>query len=324
MGHLTALTWNLYLGTDIQRVVAALRARDLPRLVAEAWQHIQTTDFPARAEAIAKHIARESPDVIGLQEVWHIATGTAETEGPGSHTLDFLQEICGRLTALGCRYDVAGVSVASRFEVPMGDGKTVRVRDRDVLLLRHGVGAGPVSAGTYEARRTFSFGDRKERQISSVRGWVTVEVETDGRHVLVANTHLETERDRKIQLAQADELAWMLAASEMPIILTGDYNSCPEEGIGGAYGRLNAAGYSDAWSETNPDDPGPTSGVDVRIEADVPALTRRIDAVLFRSSAVCALRPVECRRLGVCASSRTPSGLLPSDHAGVVARFELR
>jgi hypothetical protein len=58
------ITRNLYVGTNVDAVISALRtedpADDLPALVA-AIETLQRTDFPARAAAIADEIAKTHP-----------------------------------------------------------------------------------------------------------------------------------------------------------------------------------------------------------------------------------------------------------------------
>src|SRR5206468_2756837 len=66
------MTQNMYVGADLDAVIAALASPDpnddVPALLG-AIQTLGRTDFPARADAIASTIARSRPDVVGLQEV---------------------------------------------------------------------------------------------------------------------------------------------------------------------------------------------------------------------------------------------------------------
>ena len=66
---ITALTWNVYLGADIGRVLAAQTADEAVVLATEEWGHVQATDFPARAGALARAIAASSsrlPSTSGM------------------------------------------------------------------------------------------------------------------------------------------------------------------------------------------------------------------------------------------------------------------
>src|SRR5256886_2909502 len=65
----TALTWNVYLGADIGRVLQARTADEAVVPATEEWGHVQATDFPARAGALARAIAAQRAHVVGGQEV---------------------------------------------------------------------------------------------------------------------------------------------------------------------------------------------------------------------------------------------------------------
>ena len=73
--NVKVMTRNLYLGADIFKVVEAAQVPPsidlyaVPRAVAEVYQTMLFTSFESRAEGIADEIARDKPDVIGLQEV---------------------------------------------------------------------------------------------------------------------------------------------------------------------------------------------------------------------------------------------------------------
>jgi len=71
-GKVGVVTRNLYVGTDVDAVIAALRTPDpgddLPALM-QAIETLGRTNFPARAAAITDEIARARPHAVGLQEV---------------------------------------------------------------------------------------------------------------------------------------------------------------------------------------------------------------------------------------------------------------
>jgi endonuclease/exonuclease/phosphatase family metal-dependent hydrolase len=107
----------------------------------------------------------------------------------------------------------------------------------------------------------------------------------------------------------------------LPTLYAGDFNSAaagsPDQTA--TYGNLVAAGLVDLWSAVNPGDPGltwPLHGEDPYTQ-NTP-LTERIDLV-FGAGRVDA---VSARRIGT--DDLTPSGLWPSDHAGVVATVRVR
>ena len=86
------------------------------------------------------------------------------------------------------------------------------------------------------------------------------------------------------------------------------------------YGNLLAAGFSDAWTVTQ----GGSAGFTWPLYLEDPLTstatpTERIDLVLTRG----AVQAGDARLVGNTPAAQTPSGLFPSDHAGVVATLKL-
>ena len=81
-----------------------------------------------------------------------------------------------------------------------------------------------------------------------------------------------------------------------------------------------AAGFVDAWTTTNGDDAGFTWGHAADLRNPEPTLTERIDFVLTRGGITAS----SANRVGHEREDRTPSGLWPSDHAGVWALLQLK
>ena len=79
-GPIVAMTRNMYIGADVDRVIAALSGlsgEDPQVALAAVLQEFVVTDLPTRLGALAEEIARERPHVVGLQEV-----STLEREPP--------------------------------------------------------------------------------------------------------------------------------------------------------------------------------------------------------------------------------------------------
>src|SRR3954453_14476295 len=69
-GKVAVVTRNLYVGTDVDAVIAALAGGGDPQpALIQAIETLGKTNFPARAAAIADEIAKTRPHAIGLQEV---------------------------------------------------------------------------------------------------------------------------------------------------------------------------------------------------------------------------------------------------------------
>jgi endonuclease/exonuclease/phosphatase family metal-dependent hydrolase len=120
--------------------------------------------------------------------------------------------------------------------------------------------------------------------------------------------------------AQAAELLANPAATDLPLVLVGDFNS-PGDGTGVAYNALMAARFKDAWTLAGGGGDGRTCCQADDLLNAVSTLDRRIDLVLFRG----AVTPLAATVVGNRPVSMTPSLMMwPSDHAGVAATLRLR
>jgi endonuclease/exonuclease/phosphatase family metal-dependent hydrolase len=145
------------------------------------------------------------------------------------------------------------------------------------------------------------------------RGWASVDVKLRGKSFRFVDTHLEA-FSPFVRNPQAAELVGGPAATELPVVLVGDMNSGPGFDLG-AYGILLGRGFSDAWS----DGAGLTCCHAADLDNPDPTLTKRIDLVLTRGG----FETVSANVAGEETADRTPSGLWPSDHAGVVVSLPL-
>ena len=100
--HLTVATYNLYLGADLTPLFSASSPQELIQRAGQIYANVVKTDFPSRAEAIAKLLAANPPDVAGLQEVSLWETGPIG--GPLSPSYDFLQLLLTALARHGLTY----------------------------------------------------------------------------------------------------------------------------------------------------------------------------------------------------------------------------
>ena len=210
--------------------------------------------------------------------------------------------------------------------VPKARGGVARFTDRDVSLVRDGDPALTVSRprdGHYLAR--IPVPSPVFLGSTVLRGWASVDVTVRGRTFRFVDTHLEA-YSATVRNLQAAELAGRLALSGVPVVLVGDLNSAPTD-TSGAYGTLTRGlGLGDAWAAVHGPAGGYTSGQTEDLDQPESRLSRRIDYVLYRPS---ALRAVAAEVLGEEAADRTaptptaPTGLWPADHAGVAATLEL-
>src|SRR4029077_2318379 len=115
----TALTWNVYLGADIGRVLLARTADEAVVLATEEWGHVQATNFPARAGALARAIATRRPHVVGLEELALFRTADNPFEPATRVAYDFLQLVIDSLHARGLDYAAAAGDRTTDLQVPV-------------------------------------------------------------------------------------------------------------------------------------------------------------------------------------------------------------
>jgi endonuclease/exonuclease/phosphatase family metal-dependent hydrolase len=122
-----------------------------------------------------------------------------------------------------------------------------------------------------------------------------------------------------INQMQAEELIAGPADTTLPLIILGDLNSAPNGVPTNSYEKLLDVGFFDSWAEVHPKLPGPTCCQDEDLLNATSALAFRIDHVLTSEG----FRTLSAQVLGDETRDKTPSGLWPSNHAGVVAKLNL-
>ena len=318
---ITVMTWNVYIGGDVQTAFTSLdNPLSLPAEVAAFWESVNASNFPERARTIASIIAREQPHLIGLQEVSRFLT-----QSPGDFlagnpiaaqdvALDFLDELLGELASQGQSYVVAAEVENSDIEFISITADDIRQIDREVILVRSDVTITDSRSGLYTGRVVVPLiGDAV---VEIPRGWVLADVEVDGYALRVVSTHLEVSAFRDIQIAQATELVADVVSSSGPTLLIGDINSLPIRTPSTTYGIIVEAGYRDSWMSVSADE-GATCCHDDDLMNETVSLNGRIDYIFHSGD----LTPIASTVIGDELADRTPSGLWPSDHAGVVATF---
>jgi endonuclease/exonuclease/phosphatase family metal-dependent hydrolase len=336
-GSVTVMTRNVYLGADVDAVISA-PPDQVPIAAAQAFATVQATDFPARAEALADEIAATNPHLVGLQEVVLFRTQTpgdaalGGTEPATEVFQDFLEILLDALAARNLDYRVVVVQQAFDAEVPaligIGPGgpqfMDVRLTDRDAILARGDVSTSDPRGANFTANLPISIG---AQSLVIPRGWTST-VATVGRHTFrFVNTHLETQAAPPVQVAQAAELLSIAQADPLPVIMAGDFNSDAGGTQTATYGMLTAAGFRDVWLDAHPESPGLTCCHASDLRNETASFDQRIDLILvgdvFRTLNAGLAGGVHVTVVGDEPADRTPSGLWPSDHAGVVASLRL-
>jgi endonuclease/exonuclease/phosphatase family metal-dependent hydrolase len=331
-GESTVMTRNLDFGTDLGPILTATDQLEFVTAVAAAYTQAQATDFPGRARAWADEIERASPDLIGLQEavLWRSQTPADFSPTPNATTVeaDLVGLLLAELRSRGLKYDVVIAQTGTDIEAPglFPTGLVdVRLTQREVILTRKSAGLKLTNAqgGRYAAFLTIP--DVTGASVALPWAWASVDATRNGRSFRFATTHLDP-ISGAAQQAQAAEFLAGPGATTLPIVWVGDFNSDADAtvitGVPSAtatYGAIIAAGFSDAWTAKHPADPGATCCQAPDLLNPNSTLTERDDLVLTRGP----FHVGQASVIGDEPSDRLPSGLWPSDHAGVVVTLDL-
>ena len=320
---LTVMTYNVYVGSSAEPLLSVENLGQVPGEVAIMYNNLIASDFPRRAVAIAQSIKTYQPHVIGLQEISLIrrqspgdllSGGTVQAE---EVVMDFLQILTDALQTEDLNYQVAAKVENLDIEMPMltEDGLVdVRLTDYDVILARSDVEISRPTSANYANALTLEV----LLDLEVKRGYAAVDATVSGTTYRVVNTHLEAFAEEN-RVAQTQELVDILADETLPTILLGDFNTTATDGTG--YQILLSAGYEDLWqmdSEGN----GNTCCQDDDILNEVSDLSVRIDQIFVRNLELPT--SVVTQTVGDKSSDRLPTGLWPSDHAGVVAHITFK
>ena len=331
---LKLLTRNLYLGADLTPLFGVTTPPQLFTAVQQVFATVQATDFPARAKVLADEIAASDPHIVGLQEatLWRSQTPSDFPSAPNAPDIayDFLALLLDELTARGKAYAAVATVQNDDAEAPQitpGGLQDIRITDHDVILARtdlpaHVFSVSNAQSDNFSANLTIP--NPLLGAITVTRGWTRVDVSLHGQMVRVVNTHLERNHPL-IQVAQGNELLAGPLDTSLPTVLLGDLNSAAD-GIGAVpgqsdtptYATMLAAGFADA-AVTKGERPGFTCCQAADLANATSHLSERVDFVLTRGE----IEVSSANRVGDDPNARTPSGLWPSDHAGVWAVLHL-
>jgi endonuclease/exonuclease/phosphatase family metal-dependent hydrolase len=310
------MTRNMDAGTDFN-LVAVASAETAEAAIMLTISEVVASNIPERAARLAAEIAETKPDIIGLQEVttWDIPILSIK--------LDQLDLLMKSLRAQGQHYRLAAIQELTRIEIP----DVVTFIDHNVILVRSGqLNVRGSESHIYEQEMYFPLPDGSVVPFKG--GWLTVDVKLRDSSFKFVTTHLESAVSGVSdtftwQVNQANELLANLKKSHLPVILAGDFNSDAERtdnypsDMTDSYATILGAGFDDAWEELKQADLGftwPLFGEDLMAGQPIEPL-ERIDLIFSNG-----LEADFIERTGVIADE---TGLYASDHAGVVAVFDL-
>ena len=329
---LTVMTRNMDTGTDFGPIFSATTPLQLLTAVGAAYAEVQASNIPERAAGIAKEIEANQPDLVGLQEVTTVHTGPFG--GPATTLVfDQLQSLLDELASRGLHYAPIAVLTNLDAEAPAFDSSfnlfDVRVTDHDVMLARTDLQTSEFELEKIQFQHfttNLTFSSPTLGLLTIPHGWISVDAKLRGKQYRFVTTHLES-LSPAIQAAQAAELVNGPGNTDVPVIFAGDFNSDAESSDAAAnpaYPILLTAGFVDTWKQLHPNDPGftwPLHGEDPFTSFSAP--NERIDLVFSRNGQK-ELMPFNLDLIGNNQSTDlTPSGLWPSDHAGLIGSFKL-
>lgn len=321
------MTRNVYFGADLDSALNVSKPELIPAAVAAVWDQVQKSDFPGRARLIAQEIASTLPDIVAFQELaWFrmqspsdFVPGAAPNAELSALNGDMLAIMKDALAAAGLDYgEPVAVAPHTDTELPALDaqGNTfdLRMTDRDAVFVRPGVLAANPRGEDFAHFFTVPVGGASSGiSVKLTRGFAAVDLSVQGVPFTFVNAHLEVGGILpSLQEAQAKDLVERLSPIEGQIVLAGDFNSAADGSTTNSYQTVTAE-FNDAWFEVYPGrDSGPTCCIDIRNPASLPM--ERIDLILQRGK----VRATSATSTGG-TPQHTESGLLASDHLGVVA-----
>lgn len=331
-GSVRVAVQNLYVGADLATLIEARSTAEIPDVVAREFASIEASYFPQRARALATEIASNPPHLIGLQEASLLrlqrpGDSPAGDGRPAADTvLDFLEVLLEELGNAGVVYRTVAAYEGMDIELPSvnsaGDIDDIRLTDRGVILARTHVVADQAQSDNFATNLGVTVGGAEDLGVELTGGWASVEATAGGQTVLFVTTHLESgDLAPEVQVAQVRELLAALDTVTRPIVLVGDFGTTPDGTLTPTYDAVIDAGFIDVWAAARPGDVGFTCCQAPDLRNVDSALERRLDFVFYRDAVTRGGHPpeagFEASLIGAGSTSRTSSGLWPSDHAGI-------
>ena len=305
------LTQNMYVGADIGILTGAKKLVELITTAIPTFsKNILATKPDERAAAMAAEIAKQRPDFVALHEAWMLTTG--------GFKMDLLKSVLEALKALGQPYALVGGGTVNQEDLDLTSfGVNFHLTDRDAILMRTDVDIGTIRVQSQHFPTPIITPTPLPppfNQITSHAGYVSIDAIIRGLPLRFVSVHLIP--NPGTILAHTHELLQLAAnTTTLPLVFGGDFNTRaddPSDPSYVIYQTLINAGLTDAW---NPRRPGPTCCQDPSLLNAQSKLDSRVDLILLRG----AFAVENINLIGNKPSDRTPSGLWPSDHAGVVA-----
>jgi endonuclease/exonuclease/phosphatase family metal-dependent hydrolase len=315
----SVMSRNLYLGADIIKLVAAPDEASEEQSVKQLHADIDTTNFPVRAKAIAAEIAKNKPDIVGLQEVARYYRGPDGVHDGVKNAdvvlYDWLAILQKEIKAKHLSYKVVSDQTELDVEVPSAEGYDLRLKLGNAVLLKTGKGSTvklkKALSGTF--KNQFSVQLKDGQTVNLKRGYAGMDGVVAGRKFRFIDPHAEAYSADAAKGQFQELLKTAAATKKMPVIMSGDFNSDPADPEPNAYNAVIAAGFKDTGKRV------PTCCQDELLDNTDSKLKTWIDHIVARPAAKVLKSTVFGNK-----TSDIFGGLWPSDHAGVVAKLRLK
>src|SRR3954451_1171698 len=303
--RITVMTRNLFLGADLIPLATAPAGPPFQLAAGTVFDQVRATDPDARMKLIAAEIAKAKPDLVGLQEVSLWRTGAAPASGV---VYDYRDAVMAELKRRHARYVLIPAPLPFNVEAPTDRGFDVRLTLGDAILVRRGVTGTNARSGVFHTQLTIP--TQGVGPVPVRRGWTSIDAQVGRARIHFVNTHLEG-YSPTVREAQAKETVAGAAKSKRPTVLAGDLNSGPDLTNPGdrlAYAVVAKAGFKPARTSK----PSCCFG-------DLHAGTwdHNVDWILTKPR-------LKLVRSSLTGDEKTPGGVHPSDHGGVVSTLALR
>ena len=338
----TVMTQNLYQGTEFAHIegLVGKAGVKLPEVLAATTADYATyehTHFNERAKQIAAEIARNQPDLVGLQEVatWYRGAfnPTSPFALPEPVSEDFTRELLAALCAHGIHYEVVSrhdnnftlaFPVVVNGEPFPKNLEAVGMVESGEILARSDLPPGQLKLsnpqqGVYKAKVEFE-NPYTHEEIPFTNSWQSIDAKVRGKTFRFITTHLDAlAPGGVISGPQAKELlAGPVAGTSLPVILAGDMNSGLTSAPA-AYEAFVKGGLTDTWTAAGLGAPPLTCchlGKEDLVNEPSSVYTEDLDHVFTRGG----LSVLNEHLVGNTVPSPPPVPFIwPSDHAGMVA-----
>jgi len=306
----TVMTRNLFLGADLIPLATSAPGPEFEKAAGDVLRQVTSNEPAERMALVAGEIAKAKPDLVGLQEVTLWRTGPKGDPAPATDVqVDYLASLRKELAARGAKYRVVADQRTLNLEGPTDAGVDVRFTDGNVILARKGVKVSHVRSNDFKHQLVIP--TKAVGNVSVNRSFNQLDATVRGAKFHFVNAHLEA-YSPATRLDQAKELVKRALRSKRQTILVGDLNSgpkLPKPEDRPPYKSISRAGFKEAR----------TSKPQCCFNDDLVSGTwdHIVDHVMTKPR-------VKLVRSFVTGLTKTPSGLFPSDHGGVVSVLRLK